>query len=100
MNRYLLVAPAAEQDILLGYRWYEARSKGLGTRFLEELDTLFDRILENPKLYRETIPGLHRSVTKTFPYLVFYAFESNTVHVLAVVHAAQNPGYIEQRLGS
>jgi len=99
MNLMLVVEPAAEEDILNGYRWYEDRRAGLGVKFLEALEVLFDHILENPLLYIEAIPGVRRSVTKTFPYLVFFAFERDTVHILAVIHAAQNPNYISERLG-
>jgi plasmid stabilization system protein ParE len=98
MNLVLVVEPAAENDIFIGYRWYEERRVGLGVKFLEALDVLFDHILENPLLYVELIPGVRRSVTRTFPYLVFYALDRNTIHILAVIHAAQDPYYIAERL--
>lgn len=99
MNFILVVEPDAEEDILHGYRWYEDRRVGLGLKFLEALEESFDLILENPLLFIEVITGVRRSVTKTFPYLVFYAFERDTIHILAVIHAAQNPNYIAERLG-
>lgn len=100
MKRILVVEPAAEEDILYGYRWYEERRVGLGVKFLEALESLFELILENPLLYIESIPGVRRSVTSTFPYLVFYAFEKNVVHILAVIHVAQDPELIAERLGA
>ncbi len=99
MKLVLVVEPAAEEDIFYGYRWYEERRVGLGVKFLEVPGPLFDHILENPLSYVEAIPGVRRSVTRTFPYLVFYAFERDTIHILAVIHAAQNPNFIAQRLG-
>ena len=98
MKLALIIEPAAEEDIFIEYQWYEERQAGLGTKFLEALETLFDRILDNPQLYLESIPGVRRSVTRTFPYLVFYALERTAVHVLAVIHAAQDPEYINERL--
>ena len=100
MKLILVVEPTAEEDMFIGYRWYEDRHVGLGAKFLEALEELFDHILENPLLYVESIPCVRRSVTRTFPYLVFYAFERNTIHILAVIHAAQDPDYIAERLGS
>ena len=97
MKPALIIEQAAEEDIYIGYRWYEERQTGLGSRFLETLETLFDQILDNPRLYLESVPGVRRSVTRTFPYLVFYTLERNAVHVLAVIHAAQDPKYIEER---
>ncbi|HEX05593.1 MAG TPA: type II toxin-antitoxin system RelE/ParE family toxin [Bacteroidetes bacterium] len=100
MTPALVVEPAAEEDILIGYRWYEDRLVGLGSEFLEALDFTFSKVLEHPLLYTEVIPGIRRSVTRTFPYLVFYVYEIDTVHILAVIHAAQNPSYITARLNA
>jgi len=99
MNFVLVVEPVAEEDIHFAYRWYEERRVGLGVKFLVALEASFDHILENPLLYIEAIPGVRRSVTRTFPYLVFYSIERNTVHTLAVIHAAQSPNYIAERVG-
>ncbi|MFT5098294.1 MAG: toxin ParE1/3/4 [Lysobacterales bacterium] len=98
MNLTLVVEPAAEEDILFEYCWYEDRRTGLGLNFLHALDVLFESILENPLMYVEVIPGVRRSVSRTFPYLIFYANEIKTIHILAVIHAAQNPDYIAERL--
>jgi len=98
MKFALVIEPAAEEDIFIGYRWYEERHVGLGIMFLEALEELFDQIIENPKLYVESIPDVRRSVIRMFPYLVFYAIERNAIHILAVIHAAQDPDYIEERL--
>jgi len=100
MNFKLVIEPAAEKDILVEYRWYEDRRVGLGLKFLDALDALFERILENPLLYVEVIPDVRRSVSRTFPYLIFYTCESESIHILGVIHAAQNPNYITERLGN
>ena len=100
MNLVLVVEPGAEEDMFYGYQWYEERRAGLGMKFLEALEVLFHQILESSLLYVESIPGVRRSVTRTFPYLVFYVSEGNTIHILAVIHAAQSPNYIAERLGT
>lgn len=99
MTLVLVVEPAAEEDIFTGYRWYENRRLGLGEKFLESLEMSFDLVLENPFLYEESMPGVRRAITSTFPYLVFYTFERKTIHILAVIHAAQHPDHIAERLG-
>jgi hypothetical protein len=48
MRLILVVEPAAEDDMVIGYRWYEERRIGLGVKFLDSLEALFDHILENP----------------------------------------------------
>ena len=100
MNRQLVVEPEAEADILDGYLWYEEQLSGLGSRFIEELDATFDSILLNPRSYPEVIPGIRRSLTRIFPYLAFYTLNDETIHILALIHAAQEPKYITERIGA
>ena len=99
MSYRLIVDAGAEGDIDFAYRWYEQRSRGLGARFLDELENCFDRVVFNPMSYPEVEAGIHRALPHAFPYLVFYVVEDETLHVLAVIHAAQDPAYIAQRLG-
>ena len=93
----LVVEPAAEEDINLAYHWYENRAIGPGVEFLDSLETAFDLILQNPLMYIEAIPGIYRSLPKSFPYLIFYVVEFKSIHIIAVIHAAQNPKLIAER---
>jgi plasmid stabilization system protein ParE len=100
MSRALIVTKAAEADILHGYRSYEEKQRGLGLRYLDEIEAAFDRVTSNPFHYQEVEPDIRRAVVHTFPYLVFYTFDEESVHVLAVIHGAQDPAYINERLGA
>jgi plasmid stabilization system protein ParE len=100
MSRVLIVTPAAEADILDGYRSYEEKQSGLGYRFLDEIEKALARIAPNPFQYQEVEPDIRRAVVHIFPYLVFYTFDQDSVHVLAVIHGAQDPAYIKSRLGA
>ena len=98
MSRDLIVEPGAQSDIEDGYVWYEERQSGLGARFIDELDTAFVRLVENPASYQEAMPGIRRAVTHTFPYLVFFTFSNQAVYILAIVPAAQDPNFIASKL--
>ena len=100
MSHTLLVTKEAEADILDGYLSYEEKLKGLGRRFLNEVELAFDRILPNPFLYQEVETDIRRAVTHTFPYLVFYTFDDQIVQILAVIHGAQDPVYINERINA
>ena len=100
MSYRLIVDASAEDDMNVAYRWYEERSPGLGARFLDEIDGCFRRIGLNPVSYPEVEAGIRRALPHTFPYLVFYALDGESIHVLGVVHAAQDPAYIASRLGA
>ena len=98
MSWKLLVKSSAESDILDGFVDYEERLDGPGERFLDEVENSFNRIESNPYLYQEIEEGIRSSVTHTFPYIIFYTIENDTIFVLAVIHAAQDPKYIASRL--
>jgi plasmid stabilization system protein ParE len=100
MSRALIVTPEAEADLLEGFQSYEEKQPGLGSRFLDEVEHSLDRIAPNPYSYQEVEPDIRRAVVHTFPYLVFYIFDADAVHVLAVIHGAQDPAYIKARLGA
>lgn len=100
MSRKLIVTKEAEADILDGYLSYEEKQEGLGLRFMDEIEQAFDRILPNPFLYQEVETDIRRAVAHTFPYLVFYTFDEQTIQILAVIHGSQDPAYINERLGA
>lgn len=98
MSHRLIVDAGAEDDIDVAYRWYEERASGLGVRFLDELESCFQRVSLNPTSYPEVEAGIRRALPHVFPYLVFDTLHGQVVHILAVVHAAQDPAYIAGRL--
>ena len=98
MSRRLIVTKEAEADILDGYLSYEETQDGLGSRFMDEIERVFQRVLPDPFLYQEVEKDIRRAVTHTFPFLVFYTFDDETVHILAVIHGSQDPAYINERL--
>ncbi len=83
MNRRLIVDSGAELDIGDGFRWYEARRPGLGERFLDELDAAFQRVVENPAAYQQVVSEVRRAVVRIYPYLVFFTFDLEAVHISA-----------------
>ena len=67
-------------------------------RFVDELDLAFTRIANNPKSYQLVLNEIRRSLTRTFPFLVFFTNDSDTIYILAVIHASQDPDYFRKRL--
>lgn len=100
MPLVLSVTRRAEDDIDDARSHYKELEESLAERLLDELDELFDRLVEQPRIYVEVEPGIRRAVLHRFPYLVFYTVTEFQVVVLAVIHAAQDPAYIRQRLGA
>ena len=67
---------------------------------MDELESCFERVIVDPMSYPEVDGGVRRALPHIFPYLVFYLVEGEVLHVLAIIHAAQDPAYIAQRLGA
>lgn len=91
------ILPSAINDLSDGFDFYENQLRGLGGFFLE---TLFSDI-DSLKLYagvHTKVYGHHRLLSKRFPYAVYYALESETIFVNAVLDCRRNPDWIKKKL--
>ncbi len=89
--------PNAETDLELAADFYESQREGLGDYFLSSL--ISD--LESLKLFagvHEQSFGFHRSISKRFPFAIYYRVETQTVDVYAVLDCRRNPKSIQDRL--
>lgn len=90
MNWTVLVRPRTEADLREAYRWYEARRRGLGEEFVDEvrrtLLLLEEQPANRPVYYRD----FRRLLTRRFPYKVFYRIESDRVIVFRIMHASRD----------
>jgi plasmid stabilization system protein ParE len=91
VNYSLLVRPEAQADLAETQRWYEERAAGLGREFVEAVDDALASIIKNPLAYPVIRRAARRTLTKRFPYGVFFLVETHTVVVLAILHQARNP---------
>jgi toxin ParE1/3/4 len=82
---------AAKLDILEAREWYGALSSALEERFANSLADTFTTILAHPRAFPEIEPQVRRALVPSFPYLVYYRLTSDTVRVLAVLHASRHP---------
>lgn len=94
----LIIAPEAQQDIDEAYSWYEDRRYGLGEEFLSCLDAAIQKICRTPELYAKIFKEYRRTLTRRFPYAVFYEFTNEKVYVYSVFHTSQNPEKWKKRL--
>ena len=87
----------AQDDLVEGFRFYERQEAGVGSYFL---DCLFSDI-ESLLLYagiHQIVYGCHRSLSKRFPFAIYYRVDGNVVHVHAVLDCRRNPSWIRKRL--
>jgi toxin ParE1/3/4 len=81
--------------------WYEARQRGLGFEFVDELLRVCDALAENPFLNsrRHSTRNIRWRYPDRFPYRIIYEIleTEQTVIVAAVLHAARHNRHWERR---
>jgi toxin ParE1/3/4 len=85
----VIIRPKAEADLREARLWYETQRIGLGDELLQEIGRTIDLLKENPErpvYYR----GFRRSLTRRFPYKLFYRIEGNRVIVFRILHAKRD----------
>jgi len=91
MSFSLIVKPEAEKDLQEAYDWYEEQQSGLGDSFIQQVDQVFDQLLNNPKSFQKRYKEVRINLTDQFPFGVHYKIESKRIIVLAVLHSSRNP---------
>lgn len=98
MTYQLSLLSEVEEDALVGYRWYEERSSGLGDQFLEDLYADIGGISLNPGLYGVVHRRIRRRLLRRFPYAIYFSLEEDQILVLGVFHCARDPQVIDDEL--
>ncbi len=93
----LVVLGQAEKRLQEAYYWYEDKSVGLGDRFLEEIESVFKFIEEEPKSCSIKYNEMRTARSTHFPYLAHYFIDTKNkkVVVTTVRHTSQHPLYKE-----
>jgi len=96
----LLLSSSAEADIAEAALWYEGRQQGLGNEFVAEVESVLEKLKQDPERFRLHYPAqrVRRVLTKRFPYYAYYYLEGRLVRVFAVVHAARHERVWRSRL--
>jgi plasmid stabilization system protein ParE len=84
-------------DVKGSYEWYEERSKGLGVRFISELEHAYEAITLFPHTWASFEHGFRRYILPHFPFSVIYKETATAVYVLAVMHNSRKPEYWKDR---
>ncbi|MEA3246264.1 MAG: type II toxin-antitoxin system RelE/ParE family toxin [Gemmatimonadota bacterium] len=92
-----MFTPLASADIEAAFKWYEDQRPGLGARFTESLETLWDRLDRFPQAGPEVHHGIRRMLVPRFPYAVYYRLVADQLEVRAVLHQHSDPSTWHQR---
>lgn len=95
---HIRILDAAQQDLVTGYRFYEAQAQGLGSYFLDSLYADIDSLLFFAGIHQMIQEGYLRMLAKRFPFAVYYQFDGSTVLVYAVLDCRRKPSWNRKRL--
>jgi hypothetical protein len=91
MTYTLHFLPEVEEDVISGYIWYEAKSRGLGEEFLRMFYASTNEISWNPSLYPKVYHDFRRRLLRRFPYAIYFTIENDRIIVFGLFHCARNP---------
>jgi len=77
--------------------WYEDRVRGLGARFLDEIEVCLESIQAAPERYPVIHRDVHRALLKRFPYAVFFVVRDQALTVIACIHTRRHPKHWQRR---
>ena len=95
----VLYEPPARQELAEAVAYYSQRSPELADRFVADLDSAVERVIQFPHASPPLDEGLRRCLLSNFPYQLVYRVEGDTIRVYAVAHQKRRPGYWRKRVG-
>ena len=91
--------PAAERDIELGADFYESQKPGLGVYFNDCITSDIESLMLYAGIH-EKYRGFHRSLSKRFPFAIYYTTSDDSINIFAVLDVRQDPRKIDAALSS
>jgi plasmid stabilization system protein ParE len=92
------ILSAARQDLLGGFRFYEAQQQGLGAYFLDSLFADIDSLQLYAGIHPVVAGGFQRLLAKRFPFAIYYRRDNQAILVYAVLDCRRNPAWNRKRL--
>jgi plasmid stabilization system protein ParE len=96
------VDPEAAAELEAAASWYEERRLGLGSEFLDAVDSALDRVSRWPRA-GSPVPGvkseldIRRAPIGRFPYHIVYLAMPDELRIIAFSHDRRRPGYWKAR---
>ena len=96
--RFVTFHPHAASELAEAVEYYEARSEGLGSEFLNEIQRSLKQVMANPEAYQSIGRRARRKPLWRFPYSLVYAIYPDRIRVVAVAHFKRRPYYWRRRM--
>ncbi|MBF0220345.1 MAG: type II toxin-antitoxin system RelE/ParE family toxin [Gammaproteobacteria bacterium] len=94
----IAILPAANEDLINGYHFYEQQQSGVGDYFLDSLFADIDSLIIYHGVHSLLFNRYYRMLAKRFPFAIYYTIEDETIVIYAVLDNRRDPAWIEGRL--
>lgn len=78
--------------------WYGGQRPGLGEEFVHEIEQAITKAAAAPLRYPVVFGDVRRTVTRRFPFAVYFRVRADALIVLAVFHGRRNPAIWQRRV--
>jgi plasmid stabilization system protein ParE len=82
---------AAHTEISSALEYYEEQEKGLGLKFLNELEAAIGRVVAMPHAWKALSPRTRRCLLHRFPFGVIYQIMGDEILIVAVMDLRRDP---------
>lgn len=83
----------AYNEYLDAVKYYDLQLKGLGGKFISEVDRTISIIKNYPDVFSNYSKHTRKAVLTAFPYNIIYYHTENKIIIAAVAHQHRKPGY-------
>ncbi len=90
MNR-IEFSQKSKIELIDAWEWYESRQKGLGDKFIYEVEKKVNTIIKYPKRFPIRSEPFRETLINKFPYIIIYFIFENRIIISHIFHAARNP---------
>jgi plasmid stabilization system protein ParE len=99
LRRKIIFSAEALKEFDNAVAWHDEQQPGLGDRFENAVDAVFQKILQNPERFRLVGRTVRTVKLKVFDsYRVLFHVEPDFIGIVAVFHGARHPASLHRRL--
>ena len=94
----IVISSDALSDLNEGFLFYEQQHPGLGDYFSTSLRSDIEELKISGGLHRIVYRHFYRSLSRVFPYGIFYSLKGEILTIYAVVDLRRDPEFIRRHL--
>ena len=96
-TREVIVLNEVVEDLKEGQIFYNRKESGIGDYFFDSLISDLESLRLYAGIHNKRF-GLHRMLSRRFPFAIYYAIEEDIAKVIAVLDMRRNPAWIRGKL--